>query len=288
MTLDRVAAYRIEIQQSFDHHKDGRAQYMLANLALEELQIKTGLGEEPSDSAIDEAAYRLENAAFINESSSPLLSLRARLLRAYMQPIIWSGILSMDGLSDRQARHAALYIELETAHDDAAMIASNALHAYDELVQTPVPLRTEKESDKVGQVVGFLNEVTPSLLGGRHNTAKRFALPSLAFDDQVSQDKTGHIDGFVYDNRQANIPLRRSPYQVKSNMDSIANPTIPTIYMRDLGNLSKSSSWPPGYDKPFMTVRMLLLERRNRLKKQDLSSRLDRISSTIFNKVTRH
>lgn len=284
-SVDRFTAYRAEIEQSFSHGKHRKASYLLASLALEELQVRTGRGEEPTEAAFDNVSHRLKDAAAVNETVSPLLSLRARLLHAYMRPIVWSRILNLDGLTNQEARSASQNMELEAAHDEAAAISSDALHLYDEATQIPLAAETEAQKDYRGQVVGYLNESTPPLLAGRHNTAKQLALPSLAYDDQVSQDLLGHIDGYLYDNRRRDVIKRQYPFQVKSRMNCIANSPIPIISQRDLGNVSHSTYWPVGHDKPFMTVRKLLLERKGKVKDQASRSTLDRISSTVFNKI---
>ncbi len=282
----RLGLYRDTIDWNFTHGHPAKAKYLLANLALEKLVIAANNGIEPDTQSLEDVAHRLDHAARANDGIDQLTSLRARLLKAWMLPIIWSDIVNLDGLTDHQAKNVAENIKLAEAADATAKLTEDALEQLSEVSTTPPSERSKKLTSRIWGLSGFINEATPLLLGTRHNTAKQYALPSLAFDDAVNPDLSMHIDGFYYDNRQNRPSGHRLPYQVASSSigHSHISRSIVEINARQMGNLQKSVRWPND-DRPFATTRRLVTERRGKRLSQSAKSTLDSISSSVFNAI---
>lgn len=275
--------YRQEILQAEQHERSGRVSYYLANLALEEAIGQVMRGDEPTERVMAGVDERFVAAAEANEDDHPLLYLRAKLLRAFLRPIVWSGVLNLDGLNNREARTAAGRIGLEEAVDESADTLNEALELHDELRRLPRAQQTDRDRTRVGELVGFINEATPVQLGGRHTTTKLMVLPSRAYDDNFADTK---VDGHVYDNRRRRGETTVFPYQVKSVMnDGPSAGGVPVINQRLLGNMPKSSRWPKD-DRDFVTARLLVEERLGEGIDQEAHSTLDRITTDVLNHVT--
>lgn len=287
--LKRIDAYRAALHDNYRRDRTAQASYVLANLALEELKLATQRAEEPSDESLEAVAYRFDLAAEANDGKDQLASLRSRMLKAWIRPIVWSDIINIDALTSGEAKRVAQNIGLSDAADETAAVTMTALEELDDLDGKPKQLRTEAEQVRIGETVGFISEATPILLGARHATAKHFALPSLAYDDSISTPVSQHIDGIYFDNRKQRTK-HRVPYQVEtsSGWHPFIHKSIPVIDARQMGNLPKSSRWPSD-DRSFMTARHLVTERLG----DDAvdawtSSRLDSIASAVFNKILHH
>lgn len=285
----RFRRYQSAIDRQFSEGDTGLASYYLANLALEKLVASTATGEEPPMDSLSRVANQLDLAAEINSDQDRLTSLRARLLKAWMRPIVWSSVLnhSGPGFNDREARNAAEFIGLAESADVTAELLMTALKEYDD-VRSSTNM-TEDQIERMHQISGFINEATLPLLGARHTTAKQFALPSLAYDDRINPNISLHIDGFYYDNRRARGAIRRFPYQVEGSVSTHEHihPSIPIINSRDMGNMKKSSRWPRD-DRPFATAHHLVMERQEKGLTLEYVAPLDRITSFVLNKITRH
>lgn len=289
-----MSAQRAEVYQDrllhpsiYESTKAGWRAYVLANHALEQLQMQISTSaKEPSQRSIDGVAHRLEIAAAENDTSDTLVALRSRCIRAYLLPIVWANLLSMDGLTSAEARRASERIELTAAHDAATGIASDALIRYDAFNGKDL---SDNEHKQRAGTVGFLNEVTYPLLTGKPNTAKQFALPSLAYDDDLNPAIHEHIDGIYYDNRHGELPRRQFGYQIKSLTSGPRHKygDIPVISEYMLGNKTASYRWPQD-DERFTTVRKLV-DLRHSPDSLDEASRstLDSITSEITNIITR-
>jgi hypothetical protein len=283
----RFSVYRDAICTSHELGKTGQASYYLANLALEELVVRTNGGEEPTENSIALLEHRFDLAADINKNDDKFLELRSKLLRAWIRPIVWSGVINIEGLSTNEARKVSHAIQLPQATDTTAWIAANAVQEFDELDKMPAEQRNKDESQEYKYLVGFINEVTPILLGARYNTAKQFALPSTAYDDDINPDVSVHLNGFYYDNRRTRPGMSRYPYHVTSYMPHRhVKASIPEVNARMLGNLTKSSRWPND-DRQFATTRRLITERRGKKLSSEATSTLSSIGSAVFNIITR-
>lgn len=285
---ERFGVYRESIREYQSRGEKGRVSYYLASLALEELAIRTNMGEEPMTSSFDDIEYRFALAADLNVGEDKLYELRSRLLHAWIRPIVWSGVINIDGLSTAQARRVAETIQLPQAADTTAAIAASALKELDEKYLLDMEHQDRKQEKEYKYLKGFLNETTPILLAARHTTAKQFALPSTAYDDDINPDVATHVDGFYYDNRQSRSGKPRFSYQVTTDTAHYhVGESIPQINARLLGNNAKSSRWPKD-DRPFGTLRRLVTERKGRRLSKDAQSTLDRIGSSVFNFITTH
>lgn len=282
----RFSRYREDIRARQELGDNARASYYLANLALEELAVQVNSGEEPTDSAIAQVEYRFGLAADINSGKETLEELRSRLLGAWVLPIVWSGIVNLEGLTTTQAHRVADRIGLKEAGDTTADIVADALRRADEIDLIHPSERDDTQIQDIKLLVGFLNEATVLQLGVRHNTAKQFALPSTAYDDRIDPDVSRHVDGFYYDNRRVRGNESRFAYQTAT---MLSHPhigvDIPEINARELGNLVKTSWWPHD-DRKFGTARRLVTERRGKKLSRQAASTLDRIASSVFNKIT--
>lgn len=241
--MDRLDAYKGEIASHFGKAEvPARIDYVLANLALEELKLATQRAEEPTELAFTRVADRFNEAA--HTSKSPFLAYRSQLLRAWIRPIVWSDIVNINPLSDGEAKRVAANIKLGEAADEASFIANNALKDFD---------KAQPNSQISRDLSGFLNETTAVLLPSRHTTAKQYAVPTTQYDDEINPTASLHTDAIYYDNRRARA-RSNVPFQVEVATGSHAHihRSIPIVDARTLGNLAKSSRWPHD-DRKFMT-----------------------------------
>lgn len=278
MSIEHTDAYRATFERT---SSNGHAQYMLASLALHEAVTQTNHGIEPTTAILDGVGHRLEEASASNERRDWLVYYRSKLLRAYMKPIIWASVLNYEALSNSEARNAARKLDIEQAHNDAIAIAAEALDKYRQLGTHTAATAAQRATIK-----GYLNEATPTLLGGRARTVKLLALPSMAYDDQLSPEKHAHYDGILFDNRKNRL-RSRFPYQVKTlqGTDGYQAFGIPVINARDLGNMHKSSRWPQDDDE-FMTVEHIIAEHNGDADAKTVST-LNSIWSHVSNKIMR-
>lgn len=282
---EKFDAYRNEITECFSRGKTPKALYFLAHLSLEELKTRLETDyEEPSEDDVARVAYRFDFAAQANDGVDTFDHLRARLVRAWMRPILWSEIINQSGLTDRKARNVATNVGLKSAGDESAAIIAEAIQAYDELDKLPKASLVESDANKLIHLAGFINEATPIQLGARHATSKEFALPSLAFDDRLNPDLRSHIDGFYFDNRKTQAPISKFPYHV--GWHSHVSPHITPISATEMGNTGKSSAWGNDF-RPFGTARRLVTERKGRPLSSQSKRGLDRVKSVVFNKIVR-
>jgi hypothetical protein len=275
--------YRNMAASSFESGKNGRVLYFMANHALDELIDKTMEGHEPTDDNIDALIARFDIAAKENSSADEFMGFRAKFIRSYMRPIVWSGVINIDGLNDRQAKRVNDTIDLPGSLDQSALVLAEALALYDKLDSLP---RDERQGfdTVIGETVGAISEGTLLSVVNRPSTAKMMALPSTAY---VDWSGTPRVDGYVYDNRKKRTePI--FPYQVKSvggNVAPSAQDPVPVVGARVMGNLPKQSLWPYD-DRPFMTARMVVEERiGGGIVKSD-ASRLDKVGSSLLNFIT--
>lgn len=283
--MDVRRVYREEIELASKKKRSGKAVFYMANLALDETKAQTLYGVEPSDRLISRTEQLLTFAAEENEHGDTYrYYLRAKLLGAFMRPIIYADIINIKGLNDREAKYAAKQIDLDASVDAGADVLAEALEQYDEIAAIPRDERSVHEIGRIKDSVGFLNEASPVQLGGRHSTTKRMVLPSLAYNDIFADEG---IDGFLYDNRRSRGRQTIFPYQVKTrDHDLVSNPnSIPVITGRMLGNRALASQWPQD-DRPFMTVRMAVEERLGEGIPPEASSTLDKITSNVFNHIS--
>lgn len=286
---DRLAIYRREIAQSYRFDKAPKAVYALANVALEELKMATERAEEPSEESFGLVGYRFDLAADANDGVDQFMSLRSRLLKAWIRPIVWSDIINLGTLTNGEAKRVAKNIGLGDSADDTTEIVNDALGQIDEIKETPKQKRSEAAVTRAWQISGFLGEATSILLGARHTTAKQFTLPTMFYDDGINPDKSRHFDGIYFDNRRQRSDKKQIPYQVETigGQHWFIHRSIPTVNARLMGNLEKTSTWPHD-DRPFMTARHLVDERRGDMADATTTSTLDSIQSAVFNRITRH
>lgn len=281
----RFDIYRREVRDAFEHDNTYQAEYYLANLALEEMKATTELGVEPDDARISEIEYRFDRASDSSADVDELVSLRSRLIRAWIRPIVWAGILNLDGLTNAEAKHAAAMLELPTAIDETANLVHMALTMYDESSKIPLEDRTKRQSDRTMRLSGFLNETTPVQLAGRHASAKMLVLPSLAYDDGLNPVNSQRIDGYLLDNRRKRAESTVYPFQVGTLSEhSHVSQLIPVLSPRLMGNIRSSSHWAND-DRTFGTARRLVTERRVHRLSKDATRNLDRISSSVMNTI---
>jgi len=285
---ERLAAYRLEIAQNYRFNKASKAAYGLANIALEELKIATERAEEPDEASFESVAHGFDIAAYANDGVDQLMSLRSRLLKAWIRPIVWSDIINIGTLNSGEAKRVANNIGLDASADDTAEIIADALEQIDELRETPKEERSEAATARVREISGFLGEGTSILLGTRHATAKQFTLPTMLYDDGINPDTSRHADGIYFDNRKQRSYKKRIPYHVEatSGQHWFIHHSIPSINARLMGNLEKTSTWPHD-DRPFISARHLVDERRGDLTDASTISTLDRIQSAVYNKITK-
>jgi len=285
---ERLAAYHLEIAQNYRFNKAPKAAYGLANIALEELKIATEHAEEPDEASFESVAHKFDLAADANDGIDQLASLRSRLLKAWIRPIVWSDIINIGTLNSGEAKRVASNIGLGESADDTAEIVADALGQIDEIHETPKKNRSEIAIVRSHHISGFLGEATSVLLGARHTTAKQFTLPTMLYDDDVNPDISRHADGIYFDNRRQRTDKKRIPYQVEAvgGQHWFIHHSIPSINARLIGNLEKTSTWPHD-DRPFMSARHLVDERRGDLTDASTISTLDRIQSAMYNKITK-
>lgn len=266
----RLDAYRNEVALHYNKTKiSPRVDYVLANLALEELKFATERAEPPSELAFTRVEDRFREAA--RTSRGPLLNYRSQLIGAWVRPIVWSDIINLNPLTGGEARHVAKNIHLGEAADHTADIARDALKQFD---------RHSSSNPRVkNELIGFLGEVTSVLLPARHTTAKQYVVPTTQFDDEMHPAAGLHADAIYFDNRRQRTH-KKSPFQVESSSGHHSHIAIPIVNARTLGILSKSSRWPHD-DRSFVTLRHLIDERIGDGIDQDTSSRLDRINSAL-------
>ncbi len=285
--VNRFAVYRQATEQSIKYGKPYHAKYYLANLALEEHKAYVESGNEPVESQVSGIEYRLDLAAQDCDDRDDLMALRARLLKAWLRPILWAEVVNLEGLTDSQASNVARNICLVQAGDDTADLVKAALDLHDEISSTPFEDRTTAAQTKNIEVNGFLHEAAPVQMGVRHNTAKEFILPSLAFDDGLHPDASHRIDGFYMDNRRKRSTRTTHAFQVGRRDDHThVSASIPLIDARLTGNIRNSSRWPND-DRDFATSRRLVTERRTKRLSRAASRTLDSISSAVVNTITR-
>ncbi len=286
--INRFAVYRHAAEEAIRYGKPQRAKYYLANLALEEQKHYVEKGNEPIESEISDIEFQLDLAAKDCDGRDDLMALRARLLKAWVRPIIWAEVINLDGLSDAHATNVARNIQLVQAGDDTAALVKETLEAHDELTGIPFDDRSDAAHTRNRELNGFLHEAAPIQLAVRHNTAKSFILPSLAFDDELHPDMSHRIDGFYMDNRRKRSDLTSQGYQAGQRTDHLHVSTlIPIINARLTGNMRNSSRWPND-SRDFPTSRRLVTERRTNRLSRAASRTLDSISSAVVNTITRN
>lgn len=286
LARERVQAYSAAIAERCKRNDVPTAHYYLASLAVEELQIAANRGEDPPEETFRSAAYRLQHAAESNDGINELASLRARLLCIWMRPIVWAGIVNLEGLNDREARRVADNLGLDEHTTETTELTAEALDRHDALLATPSCERSKDEQRQLREIKGYIGEATPILLAMRHTTAKQFALPSLAYDDDINPDSSVHIDGFYYDNRRRRGDESIFSYQVEGNVRTHSHiaPHIPVVDAHLMGNTPKSSKWPND-DRGYATTRRLITERRGKRLSLGARTTLDHIASSVFNHV---
>ena len=129
----RFDTYRQAADEWYQRGQEGRAQYYLANLALEEQAVRTNAGEEPSESSFSNIEHRFELATDSSHEENKLIHLRSRLIHAWIRPIVWAGVVNIDGLSTVQAKRVGERIHLPEAADATAKVAADALSELDEM-----------------------------------------------------------------------------------------------------------------------------------------------------------
>lgn len=272
--LDRLDTYRRDVERlAINDKPPARINYLLANLALDELKISVERAEEPSEASFRMVADRFEEAT--RNTGDMFQIYRSRLLKAWIRPIVWSDIINLGTLSNGEAKRVAENIRLGQAADATANIAKRALVNYDRNQRKDRAPRVQQ------RLSGFLTETTPLLLASRHTTAKAFAVPTTQFDDEINPQRSLHTDAIYFDNR----PQRertKVPFQVESRSGShpFIDASIPIVNGRELGNHSRSSRWPKD-DRPFMTLRHLIDERIGDGIDAETSSQLDRLNSAF-------
>lgn len=259
-----------------------------ANLALDELKQASNGGffgsDGPDEAAFNHVHHRFEYAIAAAEGAGDIpMLLSARLVKAYVKPIVYADAINTDILRGAPARHASSNIGLGEAVDEAYVIAADALAIYDELKATPREEQSEKEDEDLARIVGFMGEITPILFfGGRHRTSKWFATPALAYDDRLAPNKASHIDIDFYDNRADRIKGHHL-IQMKTSISEFSkeyDPEIAVLYAHDFGNEAHSTSWSSPRE-PFTSLRALLFEHEGVLPKE-ASSQLDKIASKAY------
>lgn len=282
MSADRILAYRDMPERTA--HSEQSFQYLIANQALDEVRIIASRGTQPTDSLIDGVKTRFNTAAAANEEHAPFVHYRSRLLGAYVLPIVFADVVNI-GLTDSQARHVAEKIQLAQSYDESLLAAKDALEQYDILTDPTVPRLPDRAHKVPEQLSGFLHEVTMISLVNRNKSAKRFAVPTTAYDDQLIEHGSLKADGVLYDQRTKGYDQRKNPFQVKSSAtDKLYE--VPVITGYDMANQPKASAWPHD-DEKFTTLRKLIHENNgDELSTQSLST-LDRLSGFVIRKVLR-
>lgn len=272
--LNRLDTYRRDVERLTIRDKpNARVNYLLANLALDELKISVERAEEPSEASFKMVADRFEEAT--RNTGNVFQIYRARLLKAWIRPIVWSDIINLGTLSNSEAKRVAENIRLGQAADATANIAKSALVNYDR------NLRKNRAPRVQQNISGFLTEATPLLLASRHTTAKAFAVPTTQYDDEMNPERSLHADAIYFDNRPQRVRTK-VPFQMESRSGShpFTDPSIPVINGYGLSNESRSSRWPLD-DRPFMTLRHLIDERIGDGIDAETSSQLDRLNSAF-------
>ncbi|MGB3946272.1 MAG: hypothetical protein WBK76_05580 [Candidatus Saccharimonadales bacterium] len=279
MTAERVQTYR-EIT-AISAQKQRPVEYILANQALEEVSMQALRGEQPSERVMWGVRSRLRNAAEANADAQPFVHYRARLLAAYVLPIVYSGVINVS-LTSGQAKRVAQQIDIAGSYSEGLDVAQEALEQFDavndiQLTNTSMQLR-----GTATQLSGFLHEATAISLVDRPKSAKIFAVPTMAYDDEYEERRELKSDGIVFDQRPKNVLRRRNPFQVKATHAD--DYSIPVITGNDMANQTKASAWPH-HDEKFTTLRMLIAENNgNTLDSRSLST-LDRLSGFVVQKV---
>ena len=242
-------------------------------------------GEEPPHSMLDSISYRFESAALANEARDPLRAKRALMLGAFMQPLIWLDLVSVQGLTNIEARRVSQRLEIKQANDSLASTTRQALNEVTELLDGRGPGALEdKEFGIYAGLRGFLQESTVVLLGNRHNTAKMVVLPTLEFEDALQPNRNSRADGVLYDNRRVDTNRRKYTYQVKSNDNpSPRQYSVPVISSGDMGNHKLTAGWRTTYS--YTTLKELLHEREGDTLAPAVSSNLDKIWGKVRNKI---
>jgi hypothetical protein len=272
--LDRLDTYRRGVERlTTKGTAPARINYLLANLALDELKISVERAEEPSEASFKMVAKRFDEAS--SGTNDIFQVYRSQILKAWIRPIVWSDIINLGTLSNGEAKRVAENIRLGEAADATATVAKRALVNFDRTHRRNGSPRVQQ------QLSGFLTEATPLLLASRHTTAKAFAVPTTQYDDEMNPERSLHTDAIYFDNRpQRERP--KVPFQIESRTGShtFIDPSIPIINGHGLGNHSRASRWPKD-DRPFMTLRHLIDERIGDGVDTTTSSQLDRINSAF-------
>lgn len=295
----RNNAYRREMDIQVEKGCEADFFFQAANLALDELRQQAATGIEPSEADFDHVHHRFEQALVSAEDEGDVPAIfNARLMNAYVEPIVWGPVVNIDSLAGAKARRAFERMGLKDAVIETYDIAADALDLYDQLKKIPMGVQTEDEGYTLRHMVGFLGQVTPLLLfGGRHNTSKLFATPTLSYDDSLTQDKGHKTDIEVYDNRvnradthyafqmKYDVASKGSPVAPQQKNRKYYAPEIPVLFACDFGNDNKYNYWPAS-GKRFTTLRMLVREQAGLLHNPQLVSTLDMIASDTFKKIT--
>lgn len=276
--LARLDTYRRGVERlTTKGTAPARVNYLLANLALDELKISVERADEPSEASFRMVAERFEQAS--RDTNDIFQVYRSRVLKAWIRPIVWSDIINLGTLSNGEAKRVAENIRLGQAADATAAVAKRALVNFDRNHRRNGSPRVQQ------QLSGFLTETTPLLLASRHTTAKAFAVPTTQYDDEMNPERSLHTDAIYFDNRpQRERP--KVPFQIESRSGThpFIDPSIPIIDGHELANHSRASRWQTD-DRPFMTLRHLIDERIGDGIDAATCSQLDRINSVMTAKL---
>lgn len=286
MINKRNSIYRNELMRHWERQSFPRHHYLSANLALEELRDKTMKGVEPTAVDFDSVTWRFDNAIVSAQDEENIsVELHSRLLHSFVRPMVWADVINIGSLRRGESRRVHRIIGLDDAVDATAEIATGALEIHRQLRGIAAGYRTPKQQTDLSDVTGFLQEVTPHLLFGRHATTKIFTTPVTEYEDSLEKDISLHIDNRLFDNRVSRTAGSYG-YQIKTETcHRTYDPSVPVLFARDLGNNVKSSYWPND-DESFTTLRMLIQERGGKLETRHNSSQLDRIMNDVFKKIT--
>lgn len=279
MTAEKILVYRDAAERVARSEPSFR--YVIANQALDEVRMQALRGEQPSEPLITGVRHRFEAAALANQESNPFVHYRARLLGAYIIPIVYGDVVNI-GLSASQAHRVSEHLDIRGAYDESLEVARDALERLDEVAPQGVDIGSDESRAIISLLSGFLHETSAISLVNRKKSGKQFAVPTTAYDDEFQQRRSVKADGILYDQRPKGTHRRKNPFQVKASADGTYS--IPVITSHDMANQTKASAWPH-HDEKFTTLRMLIRENDGDELDEHVRPTLDRLSGFVVRKM---